>query len=186
MPLSNENIAKKRSVLYILADVFHTMSNIANKAAICFSIAAGTIMFVSLICGVFSRYILLSPFLWTEEVARFGMIWLTFNGASIIMKRREMVKFRMLTDIIPESFARILRLLCSLSILAFLVVFLVVGYEALLINMNIHAAATRIARFWPSLGLYLGAIIMIFHTIDMIFEQLLGINRSADGDEGDT
>lgn len=34
-----------------------------------------------------ARYFLRSPFTWTEEAARFGLIWLTFIGAAFVMAK---------------------------------------------------------------------------------------------------
>ena len=41
---------------------------------------------------VFSRYVLGNPFEWTEELARFLMIWLVFFGASAGIKRNAHIK----------------------------------------------------------------------------------------------
>jgi TRAP-type transport system small permease protein len=45
--------------------------------------ALTTIVFV----GVVYRYVLLSPIPWTEEVARLCLVWVTFVGAYLAMRR---------------------------------------------------------------------------------------------------
>lgn len=44
-------------------------------------------IFLLVVAQVAARYVLQSPFVWTGEVARFGLIWLTFVGAAFVMAR---------------------------------------------------------------------------------------------------
>ena len=41
-----------------------------------------------IILQVVSRYIFNSPFTWTEELARFALLWFTFVSAEFVMARR--------------------------------------------------------------------------------------------------
>jgi len=47
------------------------------------------LLLVSMCAQVVARYAFRSPFSWSEELARFAMIWLTFIAASLVMARRE-------------------------------------------------------------------------------------------------
>lgn len=56
------------------------------------------IMFVSLTAGVIFRYYLDRPLLWSDEVAIFSLIWLTFVGGSMSIKRQQAAAVSLLTD----------------------------------------------------------------------------------------
>lgn len=45
------------------------------------------LIFGLVVLQVVARYLLDSPYVWTEEVARFGLVWLTFIGAAFVMAR---------------------------------------------------------------------------------------------------
>lgn len=50
------------------------------------------------ITQVVSRYIFQNPFTWTEEVARFALVWLAFVGAGFVMARRAHIVVDLLVD----------------------------------------------------------------------------------------
>lgn len=67
--------------------------------------------------GVFWRYVLNDSLSWTEEVARYLLIWLAAVGSIVAMHRRQHVAI----DIVPELFSgvggRVIRLLIALVII---------------------------------------------------------------------
>jgi TRAP-type C4-dicarboxylate transport system permease small subunit len=56
----------------------------------------GTLGFV--LTQVVSRYAFSHPFSWTEEVARFSLVWLAFIGAGFVMARRAHITVDLLID----------------------------------------------------------------------------------------
>lgn len=50
------------------------------------------------ITQVVSRYVFHSPFTWTEEIARFALVWLAFVGAGFVMARRLHIVVDLLVD----------------------------------------------------------------------------------------
>jgi TRAP-type C4-dicarboxylate transport system permease small subunit len=137
---------------------------------------------VSINIAVFSRYVSRASLLWPEEVARFLMIWITFLGGSIALKRGVLVSFQFLTNLLPVKAAKILNLLIKLIILGFLICFLYYGHIALNMYKRFTTLGTHISYFWPALGLYIGGIIMIVHVIHSLFKELR--HRSQDAKQG--
>lgn len=58
---------------------------VSERVAAC-AFLVGTLGLVVL--QVISRYIFNTPFAWTEELARFALLWLTFVSAGFVMARR--------------------------------------------------------------------------------------------------
>jgi len=50
------------------------------------------IMLVLVSVQVITRYIFNNPISWTEEMARFILVWITFIGAAISLKQNQHVK----------------------------------------------------------------------------------------------
>ncbi|QNB46029.1 TRAP transporter small permease subunit [Thermanaerosceptrum fracticalcis] len=169
-------MAKK--LIYKLHSTVGVISDKLNSIAEIISIIIGIVLLGSLSMGVFSRYVIKNPYIWTEEIARFCMIWLTFIGGSVAMKQRELVNFSVLIDSIPAKFSKFLRLVNTLLIILFIAIFLRYGIDALKLFMRMKASATGLSLFWPSVGLYLGAIFMLVHSIHMLLEQAISMRKN--------
>lgn len=45
-------------------------------------------LLISMVGGFFFRYVLKSPLLWSDELAIFCLIWITFIGGSMVLKEK--------------------------------------------------------------------------------------------------
>lgn len=158
-------------------------SDFCEKAGIILATASGFIMLFSLLVGVITRWLpFMTPAIWSEEVARMCMLWLTANGASVAYKRLELVKFNLIIDAVPEKVRFFLEIACYLCIISVLVVILNSGYDMLLLKMRVRAAATKISYFWWALGLYIGFVLMAVHTLKMLIDHLSTWNKVMKGE----
>ena len=80
--------------------------------------------------GVVSRYLEGSPFAWTDEVAGYLFVALTFFGAASGFARNNHPSITMLTDRVPPRVARCLGAVATGGMLALLVVLVWYGYQA--------------------------------------------------------
>ncbi|AUS06341.1 MULTISPECIES: TRAP transporter small permease [Tamlana] len=63
--------------------------NKVNKLLEWFLIGVFALLVLDVLFQVFSRYILGTSFTWTEEFARFSLIWMTILGAAYLNAKRE-------------------------------------------------------------------------------------------------
>ena len=78
--------------------------DLAERVGIVLATASGFVMLFSLLVGVATRWLpFMTSAIWSEEIARMCMLWLTSNGASVAFNRLELVRFNLLTDIMPEK-----------------------------------------------------------------------------------
>lgn len=165
-----------------LRRVLNISSNFCEKIGIVLSTMSGFVMLFSLLVGVITRWLpFMTPAIWSEEVARMCMLWLTANGASVAYKRLELVKFNLIIDAVPEKVRFFLEVVCYLCIISVLVVILNSGYDMLLLKMKVRAAATKISYFWWALGLYIGFAMMAVHTLKMFVDHLCTWNKVMKG-----
>jgi TRAP-type C4-dicarboxylate transport system permease small subunit len=57
-----------------------------------------TVMFISFIIQIFTRYVLNNPLVWTYELTIFGFIWTALLGALYAKRKASHVKFTLLYD----------------------------------------------------------------------------------------
>lgn len=74
--------------------------------------------------GVFCRYVLNDSLSWSEEVARYGLVAITFIGCGTAIRRRSHVRIDLLDLVLPPRAFFALRLVLDVLVLGFL------GYAA--------------------------------------------------------
>ncbi len=117
------------------------------------------------------RYVFLAPLMWVEEASIFLMIWMTFVGAGIALRRGSHVAMTMLCDRLPSTWSRIVSAVSTLFILAFLLVVIWQGWLLSMFVQNQPSPALRIPMMWPYLIIPLGAAFMIIQVVAMILSR---------------
>lgn len=90
-------------------------------------LVAGAAMVAIVVAGTFWRYVLGDPLLWTEEAARYLMIWIALIGASVCIRHGEHVRVEMLVRLLPGVLRKAVDVVVALLILVFLAVLVWIG-----------------------------------------------------------
>lgn len=130
---------------------------------------------VSMIFAIIPRAFFGFSFAWPEETSRYLMIWVAFIGSSVAMKRCELVSFEFFVSMFHGKNKFIANLIAKAVTLYFLLVFINVGIQMLPSYMKSRASGLPITLFWPALGLFIGGIFMLIHTIDGGIHDVLGL-----------
>jgi TRAP-type C4-dicarboxylate transport system permease small subunit len=51
----------------------------------------------------FTRYVLNNSLAWTEEIARYGLMWLAFIGGAVVTRRRSHIAVELLEHVLPQG-----------------------------------------------------------------------------------
>lgn len=76
---------------------------------------------------VFSRYLLGTSFTWTEEFARFALIWMTILGAAYLNGKKEHLSMDFLYQKFSDSNKRKVAILIQVLIFLFALIVMVIG-----------------------------------------------------------
>ncbi|MCC8060136.1 MAG: TRAP transporter small permease [Clostridiales bacterium] len=159
--------------LIFVIKIMQKFSNICAAIGKILATVSGFIMLFSLLIGVFTRYLpFLTSAIWTEEIARMMMLWITTTGASVAFSKRELVNFNILIDSLPKKLHEFMDVINSILILIVLGVLLHYGYDMLLLKMKVTASATHLSYFWWALGFYIGFVLMTVHAIRHLVESI--------------
>lgn len=129
-----------------------------------------------LVAQVLSRYVLNAPIGWTEEIARYQLILLSFIGASINFRKNSHISFVYFHRFIPSAFKRALSLLLSL-INTFLLLFLLYTCVQIIPLMQSHEMSSislSISTLYVFIGIALFACLLrsIMNTVDSLRSHL--------------
>ena len=92
-----------------------------------FMVSIFAVLVIDVLWQVFSRYILNTSFSWTEELARFSLIWLSVLGAAYLNARREHLSMDFLYSKFSESNKKKASVLIEVLIFLFALVIMVIG-----------------------------------------------------------
>ncbi|WP_134700858.1 TRAP transporter small permease [Ammoniphilus sp. YIM 78166] len=112
-------------------------------------------------------------FSWSEEVARYTLVWLTFIGVSAVYKRKELVGFDLLMDKIPPKSRTILSALVQLVMIGFILILIYYGFKQSFSRtvMLQHSAGLNLPMYVPYLAIPIGMVMTLVHAIAHFFEQ---------------
>ena len=126
------------------------------------------IIFVT-VAGVFTRYILDSPLIWSDELARFSLIWMIFLGAGVVSFKDSHLIVDFIFEYVPEKVGSFLKTFSFVVVLAFLITLVVFCIDLLRVpGYNTSPALEIPLSFWRG-SVVAGAILMI---IAMIYNQI--------------
>lgn len=137
-------------------------------------IALVVLMTVVVSMQVFSRYVLNSSLYWSEEVARIALTWLTFLGASAVMKRGGHVGLENIVVLLPPR-PRFLALLLSaagVAVFASVVVWAGVAFTRQGANQITPATEISVALVYAALPI--GGGLMLIRAV----ANLIDVSRS--------
>ncbi len=86
---------------------------LSKSAEITTTILLGAMIFVLLLQIIF-RYVLNSPLTWSEELARYLYVWVTFMGAGYCVYKHMHIEMTMFFDMLPPAVQKVLQVLVNL------------------------------------------------------------------------
>lgn len=132
----------------------------ANKWALILILGAMSIL---VFANVSLRYLTNFSITWSEEVARYLMIWMTFIGAGLVLRFGGHVAITNAQDAMPTPVQRILRIAIAILLFAFFAVMLWMGYEYMGRTQAQLTPATRISFSYVYAAMPIGFILLIVH-----------------------
>jgi len=124
------------------------------------------------ILGVFYRYVMKDPFQWSEEAARFLMLWLGFLAINIALRRDEHIGIDTVAKALPSIVSKILGYVIHLMIGYFLIILLAKGYR-MTTGTIMTAASMPISMFWIYLSVPLGILLTLIQLLLNITKKIL-------------
>lgn len=106
---------------------------------------------------------------WTEEVARFLLVWITFLGATLAYQRGRHIAVTFVVEALPRPLRRLARLLAVLVALGFMVALIVIGYRYMQVQSFQKSASLRLSMTYVYAVIPLSAALMAWYAlIDLI------------------
>ena len=106
---------------------FDLIFNKVNRFLEIFLIVIFALLVFDVLFQVFSRYVLNTSFTWTEEFARFSLIWMTIVGAAYLNGKREHLSIDFLYQRFSKSNKKKISILIEVFVFLFALIVMVIG-----------------------------------------------------------
>lgn len=150
-----------------------SLSNGLHKAARMIAVAALCVMFLTVMTQVIARYVFSSPPTWTEDIARYMMVWAGLLGATLSFKTRsDAVLLKSIFPAPPAALGVFAELVQSLAVLTFtlpVVYFCFMGLRGgfaksyLMRQAGLTADTLGIQMIWIVVAVPLAMIMILIH-----------------------
>ncbi len=122
---------------------------------------------------VITRYVFFYSIIWSEEVTRYLMVWLTFIGAALAICKQDHISIDMFTSFFQKKTGRNFKVVLNLIILIFSICG---GYFGLLLIMKTYAMgqlteATRVPMYLIYCVMEFSFLLMAFHAFVRLIEK---------------
>jgi len=117
---------------------------------------------------------------WTEEVARYLMIWVVFLGVAVLCRSFRMIAVEMVVVSVPAKAGITLRLLAVAICIMFFLVVAIVGFGWTSMSGIEFSPVMRIPMTWVYMAMPVGALVAIFNLLIFTAEILTGRRQNVE------
>ena len=144
------------------------MTQIIHRLLLPIIFVLAALMFLAVFAQVIFRYVLAAPLPWSEELARYLMIWVACLAASEAYRQKSHVGVNLLSDLLPTNFRRWLHQIVHLAVLILMIVIIYQGFILSWLLLDQKSPALEISMTWPYMAVPVGASFIALHSIKFL------------------
>ena len=135
-------------------------------------VVSGAVMSVIVMLQIIFRFVIFIPLPWSEELARYLMIWTGMVGSFVALREGRHIGVTMVVDRLPPRAATWVSVFVQAATILFLVILAQQGLALTLVNLSQLSPAMRIPMFYPYLAVPVGAALMIVELTAGILQSI--------------
>ena len=159
-----------------------TLDKIVSKVEELIAVIGLSAMTVITLVAVFFRYVLQSPIIWSEEAARYLMVWSTMLGISIATRQKAHLGIDIFVSMAPKKLQRALEIFSTLMMivmLVFLTIISIVFIQSAIRTGNV-SPMLRIPFYIIYLALPLGFGLSAVRSIQDLVDVIKGVDNKEE------
>lgn len=159
-----------------------TLDKIVSKVEELIAVVGLSAMTVITLVAVFFRYVLQSPIIWSEEAARYLMVWSTMLGISIATRQKAHLGIDIFVSMAPKKLQRALEIFSTLMMIVmfiFLTIISIVFIQSAIRTGNV-SPMLRIPFYIIYLALPLGFGLSAVRSIQDLVDVIKGVDNKEE------
>lgn len=130
------------------------------------------VLVVLLVLEVFGRFFFSFSFMWTEEVARYLFIWITFIGAGVVFSKGGHLAVDVLLNKFPIKVKYVIGIAFYVLMIAFLLLTIYTGFQYSALNYSKPLYSTYVTNLGVVyLAVPVGGILMVLNIIRELYKM---------------
>jgi C4-dicarboxylate transporter DctQ subunit len=146
--------------------------NILNRCIRVATIAILSVITVMVSVEVILRYVFGESLYITEELTRYGLVWMVFLGSSYAIRENSHFRMEIFVDRFRGRATAWFNLAAQLLLVVFLAFLIIEGIVALSFQFEQIIPTLNISMFWFYLALPVGGALMLLNLIPKIWENI--------------
>ena len=159
-----------------------TLDKIVSKVEELITVGGLSAMTIITLVAVFFRYVLQSPIIWSEEAARYLMVWSTMLGISIATRQKAHLGIDIFVSMAPKKLQRALEIFSTLMMIVMFV--FLTGISIVFIQSAIRTGNVspmlRIPFYIIYLALPLGFGLSAVRSVQDLVDVIKGVDRKEE------
>ena len=159
-----------------------TLDKIVSKVEELITVVGLSAMTIITLVAVFFRYVLQSPIIWSEEAARYLMVWSTMLGISIATRQKAHLGIDIFVSMAPKKLQRALEIFSTLMMIVMFV--FLTGISIVFIQSAIRTGNVspmlRIPFYIIYLALPLGFGLSAVRSVQDLVDVIKGVDRKEE------
>lgn len=138
-----------------------------NKGTEGFTMILLVIMVLLVFFQIVSRAMFSTSFSWTNELARYMMVWLAFLGGGIAFQHRAHIGIEAIVERFSGKWRKFIQLVVMVICIVFFVILIVTGIEFTTSSMTQSSPALNIPMGLVYLALPISGVLQILNVVDI-------------------
>ena len=130
------------------------------------------LMIIVVLAGIFARYVIRAPIFFGDELARYLLVWLTFFGAALALKKAEHIYIEIIMNLLGRRTRTVLTVFNIAIVIVTLLVMLVYGILLTKSGYLFRASAMPIQVAYLYIALPISSMLMLIRTIQWVPEMI--------------
>jgi|SRR5699024_412827 len=126
-------------------------------------------MSIVTLISVFYRYVMSNPLIWSEEVARYFMIWGVFIGISLVTRKNAQLSLDIIESFAPYKIRRVVSIFNNIFIILFLFLLFILSFRFMMHAIEIDQVTPilRINYMYVYSALPIGFLLATYRAIQV-------------------
>ncbi|MCK5517765.1 MAG: TRAP transporter small permease [Desulfobulbaceae bacterium] len=160
-----------RNIVYKIHLVFEIFSEKLDRAVLLSIVILSVPLVIIILYAVFMRYVINAAPTWSEEIARYLMVWMSLLATSAAMRRGQHIGLTFVVEKAGPRLRKVLNLLAYALVLLFFSVLMVKGIDMTFFVSQQRSPSVNIPMWIPYLSVPVAGFLMLIQTLTLIFKQ---------------
>ena len=156
-------------------------SAVVNKIASSATVVLFTVMTLIIWVQIFFRFILGGGIAWSEEIAKYMMVWMALLGSSVLFREGGHIAINYFIS--KFSFLRYILISHALVSAALFILLIYYGIDYATFGFKLISPASGISKFWPYLSIPVGGAFLLIQALVRLVHLLFTDDETIRAEE---